>query len=368
MDMINRKSILVTLSIVLLLLTGFSAQGGEPVKRKKVSAKNIILFIGDGMGVSQVYAGMTISPLPFNLERFPFSGFSKTYSANSYITDSGAGGTAIACGEKTNNGMIGVGPDSTILVSILELAHKNGLATGVVSTSAVTHATPASFVSHNPDRGNYEEIAEDFLDGTVDLFIGGGEDHFRTRKDSKDLTLELKEQGFDVVYTLEDLRMSESKKIAGLLAKEHISTISEGRNDALPQMTRKAIETLSKNNNGFVLMVEGSMIDWGGHEQNIGYIVNEMIDLDNAIGVALDFASGNGKTLVVVTADHETGGLALTGGNLAERTISVDFSGGDHTAVMVPVFSYGPGAEKFSGIHENTFFFEEFLNLLRIKK
>jgi alkaline phosphatase len=366
--MIKRNSILVAFLMASLLLTGFSAHRGNSGVAKKESVKNIILFIGDGMGVAQLYAGMTVSKQPFYLEKFPYSGLSKTYSADSYITDSGAGGTAIACGTKTNNGMIGVGPDSTVLISLMELAHKNGLATGVVSTSAVTHATPASFVAHNAGRGNYEDIAKDFLSGTLDLFIGGGENNFRIRKDSSDLTLKLMVEGYDVVYNLEDLKMSKSEKLAGLLAKEHMSTISEGRNGALPEMTRKAIETLSKNNKGFVLMVEGSMIDWGAHEQNIGYVVNEMIDLDNAIGVALDFASGNGKTLVVVTADHETGGLSLTGGDMAAHTIEVNFSGSDHSAVMVPVFSCGPGAERFSGIHDNTFFFGEFLNLLRIKK
>jgi len=127
-------------------------------------------------------AGMTISSQPFNLEKFPTPDYPKHILADSYITDSGAGGTAIACGVKTNNGMIGVAPDSTAVSSITEIAHKNGLATGVVSTSAITHATPASFVAHNSDRDNYEEIAEDFLNGTIDVFIGGGEDHFRKRK------------------------------------------------------------------------------------------------------------------------------------------------------------------------------------------
>jgi alkaline phosphatase len=333
----------------------------------KRSPKNIILFIGDGMGTSQIYAGMTKSDQPLFLEKFPFSGFSKTYSADNYITDSGAGGTALACGIKTRNGMIGVKPDSTAVSSILEIAHKNGLSTGVVSTSAVTHATPASFVAHNAGRDNYEAIAKDFLNGSVDLFIGGGENHFRARTDSIDLTVKLKEHGFDVVYTIDDLKKSESLKIAGLLAKEQMPPVTGGRNGALAEMTRKAIETLSKNKNGFVLMVEGSMIDWGGHEKNIDYLVSEMIDLDKAIGVALNYASGDKKTLIVVTADHETGGLALTGGNLPEHKLEASFAGGDHTAVMVPVFSYGPGAEKFSGIHENTFFAGEFLNLLKIK-
>lgn len=363
--MIRKNSIQVVILVTVILLTGYEWTFGKEKTRNR-SPKNIIIFIGDGMGVAQVYAGMTKSDSPLSLEKFPYSGFSKTYSADNYITDSGAGGTAIACGIKTNNGMIGVRPDSTAVSSIMEFAHKNGLATGVVSTSAVTHATPASFVAHNAGRGNYEDIAEEFLNGTVDLFIGGGENHFRQRKDSADLTLKLKEQGFDVVYTMEDLKRSESKKLAGLLAKEHMPTVSEGRNGALAEMTGKAIETLSKNEKGFVLMVEGSMIDWGGHEQNLDYILSEMIDLDDAIGVALDYASGNRHTLIVVTADHETGGLSLTGGNLADHKVAASFAGGGHTAVMVPIFSYGPGAEKFSGIHENTFFLDEFLNLLNI--
>ena len=263
--------------------------------------------------------------------------------------------------------MIGVSPDSAILSSIMEIAHKNGLATGVVSTSAITHATPASFVAHNSGRGNYEDIAKDFLNGTVDVFIGGGENHFRSRKDGNDLTIKLKEQGFSVVYTLNDLKNTESTKLAGLLAKEHMPKESDGRQGALEEMTLKAIETLSKNKNGFVLMVEGSMIDWGAHEQNIDYVVSEMIDLDKAIGVAKEFASTDKNTLVVVTADHETGGLTLTGGSLTGHNLTAKFSGSDHTAVMVPIFSYGPGAELFSGIHENTFFRNEFVKLLDLK-
>jgi len=365
--MINRKFLFVFALTTLIVLTGYDWRDGSDNIRFNRSPKNIILFIGDGMGTAQIYAGMTKNDHPLALEKFPFSGFSKTYSADNYITDSGAGGTALACGIKTNNGMIGVRPDSTAISSIMAIAHNNGLATGVISTSAVTHATPASFVAHNADRGNYEDIAKDFLNGTVDLFIGGGENHFRLRKDSADLTLKLKEQGFDVVYTLDDLKKSESKKIAGLLAKEHMPTVIEGRSGALAEMTGKAIETLSKNKHGFVLMVEGSMIDWGGHEKNIDYLVSEMIDLDKAIGVAMNFASGDRNTLIVVTADHETGGLALTGGSLTDHKLEVSFAGGDHTGVMVPVFSYGPGAEKFSGIHENTFFLGEYLNLLKIK-
>ena len=353
-----------------LLVSLFACNSNDKSQQGSLSGKpkNIILFIGDGMGTAHVNAGMTVSDKPFNLELFPYSGFSTTYSADSYITDSGAGGTAIACGEKTNNGMIGVRPDSTSISSITEIAHRNGLGSGVVSTSAITHATPASFVAHNAGRGNYEDLAEDFLNGTIDLFIGGGENHFRNRKDGKDLTITLKEQGFDVVFTPEDMMKSTSSKLAALLAKEHMPKVTDGRQGLLSEMTGKAIETLSKNKNGFVLMVEGSMIDWGAHEQNLEYVIAEMIDLDQAIGVAYEYARKDGNTLVVVTADHETGGLSLTGGDRIAHTVEGKFAGPEHTGVMVPVFSYGPGAEIFAGIHDNTFFFRNFLELLGLDK
>jgi alkaline phosphatase len=264
--------------------------------------------------------------------------------------------------------MIGVKPDGTPVSSITETANKNGLASGVISTSAITHATPASFVAHNAGRGNTEEIASDFLNGTIDVFIGGGENHFRRRRDSVDLAIKLKEQGFDVVYTMEDLKKSTSPKLAGLLARGHMPKASEGRMGMLKEMTLKAIETLSKNAKGFVLMVEGSMIDWAAHENNIDYTVAEVIDFDDAIGAALEFAKADGKTLIVVTADHETGGLSLIGGDIASKTVTASFSSNDHTASMVPVFSYGPGAEKFSGIHDNTFFYNLFVELLGLKK
>jgi alkaline phosphatase len=365
MKIIFFKTLLFTL---VFILSGGEWQNASVPKDKSKNSRNIILFIGDGMGVAQLYAGMNVSDHKFSLERFPYSGFSKTYSADNYVTDSGAGGTAIACGVKTNNGMIGVRPDSSSVKSIMEYAHQNGLATGIISTSSVTHATPASFVAHNSGRGNYEDIAKDFLNGTIDIFMGGGEDHFRNRKDGIDLTIILKDQGYSIVCTLDELKKTDSKKVAGLLAKVHMQKASEGRAGALEVMTRKAIETLSRNKKGFVLMVEGSMIDWGAHEQKIDYLTSEVIDFDQAVGVARDYASKNTNTLVVVTADHETGGLVLAGGSISDHKVVAKFSGADHSGVMVPIFSYGPGAERFSGIHENTFFLDEFLNLLRLEK
>ena len=281
--------------VLILIVSGCTVQNINKTQSQKDRVKNIILFIGDGMGTAQVYAGMSVSNNPLSLESFPYTGFSKTYSSDNYVTDSGAGGTAIACGVKTKNGMIGMSPDSAIVPSIIEIAHKNGLATGVLSTSSVTHATPASFVAHNSGRGNYEDIAKDFLNGTVDVIIGGGENHFRKRADSVDMTVLLKKQGYDVVYNINDLKKSNSQKIAGLLAKEHMSKAGEGRTGLLAEMTRKAIETLSKDKDGFFLIVEGSMIDWGAHAKDFDYTVQEVIDLDNAIGVAKNLPIKTGR-------------------------------------------------------------------------
>jgi alkaline phosphatase len=364
----NRFYRLSAFIIVSIILSGSLHCYAGKIQIPEKKTRNIVLFIGDGMGVAQVYAAMTRSDHTLALERFPYSGFSKTYSFDDYITDSGAGATAIACGIKTRVGMIGMGPDSVAVKSIVEIAHKNGLATGVVVTCCVTHATPAAFVAHNPDRADYEDIAKDFLNGSIDLFIGGGENHFRKRKDGRDLCNDLKEQGFDVVYNIGDMNKSNSGKLAALLAKSDMPKASEGREGMLKAMTKKALEVLRKDKNGFFLMVEGSAIDWACAGHNINYAISETIDLDDAIGVAKEFADENGETLIIVTADHETGGLTLTGGSITGHKVEAKFAAEDHTAVMVPIFSYGPGAEKFSGIHENTFFLDEFLNLLNIKK
>jgi alkaline phosphatase len=363
----NRKSLLVILSFCLLLsYTGSDLNGKEPKRNKK--PVNIIFFIGDGMGPAEVSAAMAVSDNTFVIQSWPFSGFSKTSSSDNYVTDSAAAGTAMACGVKTKNGMIGTSPDSTAVESIMEIAKRNGLSTGLVSTSAITHATPASFVAHNTGRGNYEDIAEDFLKGTIDVFIGGGSDHFNKRKDGEDLTRKLESQGYEVVYTITGMQGSKSPKLAGLLAPEHMDRANDTRKGMLEQMTEKAIEVLKKNKKGFILMVEGSQIDFAGHAKNIEWLVSEVIDMDNAVAKAYEFAKKDGNTLVVVTADHETGGLTLPGGNLKNRTVVANFGSTGHTATMVPIFSYGPGAANFSGIHENTFFFNEFVNLLQLNK
>lgn len=324
---------------------------GQKFKAKK--PKNVILLIGDGMGVTQVFAGLTANHGRLFLENCKHIGFSKTQSADNYITDSAAGGTALSSGVKTYNGAIGVDKDKNPVKTILEEAEEKGLSTGLVSTSAITHATPASFIAHQASRSSYEDIAADFLKTDIDVFIGGGYNHFAKRKDGRNLISELSQNGYTVEQDMDKISRIRSGKLAGLCAEEHTGRI-EKRGNMLPVATETAINILSNNKKGFFLMVEGSQIDWGGHAGSTIYIVEDMLDFDQAVGKALAFADENGETLVVVTADHETGGMALTGGNMTSGMVKGGYPTGGHTAVMVPIFAYGPGAKEFMGIMENT--------------
>ena len=320
----------------------------------KGKPKNIILLIGDGMGVAHVFSGITANVGMLNLSNMRSIGFSKTQSADNYITDSAAGGTALACGVKTNNGAIGVDKDGNRLTSILELGEQYGKATGLVSTSAITHATPASFIAHVASRSSYEDIALDFLRTEVDVFIGGGKNFFAKRKDGKDLIAELKAKNYLVFDRLVEANSVSSGKLAVLSAPEH-NDVAAKRDLKLDLATEKAIQVLNNNSRkkGFFLMVEGSQIDWGGHQNDAGYVVTEMLDFDLAIGKALEFAVKDRNTLVIVTADHETGGMSLVGGDMAKGYVKANFGSSDHTSVMVPVFAFGPGAQEFQGIYEN---------------
>jgi alkaline phosphatase len=324
-----------------------------PQKLKSKKPKNVILMIGDGMGTAQVFAGITANGGHLFLDNFKVAGFSRTQSADNYITDSAAGGTALSTGQKTYNGAIGVNANKEPIKTILEMAEEKGRSTGLVSTSAITHATPASFIAHQGSRSSYEDIAADFMKTDIEVFIGGGYKHFAERKDGRDLTKDLQAKGYQVLRNMDEIAKVKSGKLAGLVATEHTGRVAE-RKDMLPVATQTAINILNTGKKGFFLMVEGSQIDMGAHANNTVYVVEDMLDFDRAIGRALEFAASNGETLIVVTADHETGGMTLVGGNMKTGLVKGAYTTGNHTAVMVPVFAYGPGAELFGGIQENT--------------
>jgi alkaline phosphatase len=357
-----KKNLVLVLLVSILVPTLFAGNPGDKTKKAK-QPKNIILLIGDGMGTAQVYAGFTAKKGIMNITGMPVSGLSVTYSANDYITDSGAGGTALSAGVKTNNGSIGVDAKGKPVETILEMAEKRGLSSGLVSTSSITHATPASFIAHTANRSKYSDIALDFLKTDIDVFIGGGYNDFAKRADSLNLVDSLKARGYFIARNLKDVKAKSTKRLAALLADEHMPSMSKGRGNMLPDATEMAISMLDKNDKGFFIMIEGSQIDWGGHENNSSYVVDEVVDFDNAVGKALEFAKKDGETLVIVTADHETGGFGIIGGSITEGTVQGAFLLKDHTATMVPVFAYGPGSKSFTGVQYNTDIFKKCVKL-----
>ena len=344
--------------------TSFYETGAFRQKFCRKKPKNVILMIGDGMGLAQIYAGMTANKGNLFMNNFKHIGFSRTYSANRYVTDSGAGGTAIATGHKTNNSSVGVDSLKRPVPSILETAQANGLATGIVVTTNILDATPAAFVAHVPERSMMSEIAIDFTETGPDVFIGGGIEYFKNRTDRRDLLAELSGRGYKVIDTINEIVKVKSGRLAGFLTENRVRK----RGDQLQVTTEAALDILDDHKKGFFLVVEGSEIDGGGHSNDMAYTVEEMLDFDRAVGKALGFAARDGKTLVVVTADHETGGLTIINGDLSSGEITGRFSTTGHTGVMVPVFAYGPGAEEFGGIDENTSFFNKFIRLLRLKQ
>lgn len=322
------------------------------IKFKK-RPKNIILMIGDGMGLAQVFAGMTANKGKLYLENFKHCGFSKTQSADNYVTDSGAGGTALACGVKTYNHGIGVDADGKRVKNIREIFSQHGYSTGVVTTALVNHATPAAFLAHQKERKMYEEIADDIVNSDVDIAVGGGKKHFENRSDGRNLSNALRTKNVKVAYNVNDFLSVKAGRVVGLFADMHIPRFPT-RKDMLPECTDHSIKLLNKNRKGFFLMVEASKIDAGGHQNKTPFLVKEMLDFDKAIGEALKFAVKDRETLVIVTADHETGGMANIGGDPKNGVVEAAYVYGAHTGTPVPVFAFGPGAENFTGFMDNT--------------
>ena len=339
---------------VLLIATAIFASSCCSNKENQPSKgpKNVIVMIGDGMGPAQVYALLLTSQEKTAFERLPYSGFSITKSASNEITDSAAGGSAIANGHKSNNGNVGMNADSIPVPSMLEMFAEQGKKTGVVVTCSVTHATPADFIAHNITRKDNEGIALEISEKEgLDVLFGGGRKYFTERKDGVDLISKMWEKGWNIYDSLPQIEDNSAKTMV-LTCRKHMDSAPK-RGDFLPKATAKAIEMLD-NEHGFFLMVEGSQIDFAGHANDSTTLVEEMRDFDATLNVVLDYAEKDGNTLVVVTADHETGGLSIIDPNGRYIRTDFNFSTRSHSAVFVPVFSFGPGAERFSGIMDNT--------------
>jgi len=344
--------------------------------------RNVILCIGDGMGLSQV----TLARMraigaegKIHMQRLPVHGLISTHSANRLVTDSAAAGTALACGIKTNNGMIGMTPDETPYCSILEAAQTRGMATGLVVTCTMSHATPAVFGAHVKSRKMQPEIAEQLIGNRINVLFGGGRKYFLPkshsdsgRKDDRDLLAKAEDAGYTVIGTANQLRRVRGPLVLGLFQLDGLTTLSP--EPMLAEMTKKAIDILDqtatdsrKYGRGFFLMVEGSQIDWACHANNAEACVRQTLLFDEAVRAAVDFAIADGRTLVVVTADHETGGLTIPEGNLKGDEIKVHWSTKGHTASPVPVYAIGPKSERFGGVYDNTEIAQRIAQVLGIK-
>ncbi|MGC8824903.1 MAG: alkaline phosphatase [Bacteroidales bacterium] len=332
-------------------LTGCQSQTSEP------EVRNVIIMIGDGMGLPQVYAAYTAEKGELAMFQLPVTGLLLTYSEDNYITDSAAGATAFACGQKTNNGALGVDAQGHRLKNIFEIAFEKKWATGFVVTCEVTHATPAAFYAHVNSREENEAIAKNLTDANINLIIGGGLKYFTDTLQPESPGKILRKKGYWFSTSLESLSETQEKQIC-LVAESHLPPVTLGRGDYLPVATERALRILSQNKNGFLLMVEGSQIDWGGHQNSAEYMISETIDFDKAVGKALEFARKDKHTLLIVIADHETGGVAITGGDIKQGKVETHFATNDHTAVPVVIFAYGPNAHLFSGVHQNTEIFK----------
>ena len=346
-----KKSILGSLLLLAVFLFGF--ESCEKKEQEPPKAVNVIYMIGDGMALPQVFATMLATGEDLAFQQFPYIGVVDTRSASNDITDSAAGGTALACDKKTRNGMVGMDADTLAMESVLDVMANHGKSTGIVVTCYSGHATPADFYAKVPKRSMYEDIAVQMAESDkLYVMIAGGRKHFDQRKDSLNLLERMEnELGWKVYDTLADIDTT-CMKYAVLAAKGHMPKAPE-RGDFLPEGVRTALKTLSQNENGFFLMVEGSQIDFACHAQDSVNMIEETVDFSKAVQVALDFAKADGNTLVVVTADHETGGLTMIDPEGHYSNVSFNYSTYSHTCLPVLIYAYGPNAEMFTGWMQN---------------
>lgn len=316
--------------------------------------KNVILLIGDGMGMSQAVAGYFANGNDLAIMKLKNMGYVRTYSASHFTTDSAASGTTYACGVKTTNGFVGMTPDKRPAANIPEKLRDKGVAMGVISTDNISGATPSVFYAHVAKRGATADILAQMTQSKLDLFAAGCRSLWE--KYAPEQIDALKQAGFTVLTDYRQIDDNLSAARIGVIAEDaDVQPVMNGRGDFLPATVRQAIRFLDgKSKKGFFLMAEGAQIDWGSHNNDVKYTVMEVIDFDKAVSEALKFADADGQTLVVITADHETGGMTVPNGDYASKTVKALYTVPGHTGMMVPIYAYGPHSQDFRGVQENT--------------
>lgn len=331
-------------------------------KGKKV--KNVILMIGDGMSLMHVYTAWAANRGKLWLENAQATGLSKTWAVKKLVTDSGSGGTSLATGVKTVYHAVGVDPEGKPLTSLVDVAKELGKDAGMAVTCRLWDATPCDFCCHNIDRDKEEELVGDYPTSGVDFVFGGGAQKFTNRKDGRDIFKELQKKGYHVSRTLDDFFAYDKNSRIFAVPYDKDTPLPDERGDLLARASMKGISLMNQNKNGFFMMIEGSQLDDYGHFNQLDLLMKETLDFDQTVGEVMKWAAKDGETLVVVTADHETGGLTLVNGNKDEGRVECSFSTKDHSGAMVPVYAFGPGAENFTGIFENTDVFKKIKKLM----
>lgn len=338
-------------------------QPGFELDGKETPVKNIILMIGDGNGLAQISAGLFGNGGQLNLTQLKNIGLVKTQAADDFTTDSAAGATAFATGQKANNRALGLNPNGDSLANLPEILDRYGFRSGIITTDQLTGATPGAFYAHHSERDDSDQIAAFLPKSKLDLFIGGGERDFT--RFVVDRVEELEKAGFTMIKSLDEILGSGADQIGYFASEESIPSMENNRGDYLLKSAGLATQFLGKNDSPFFLMIESGMIDSGGHANNTSMIVTEMQDFDQVIGEMIRFADQNPGTLVIITADHETGGVSIPQGNVSKREIELGYYSDDHTGIMVPIFAYGAHSLDFRGVYENTEVFEKIMAIVK---
>ena len=389
----RRDTIKVLGSIPFLAFGGTSLIGcnQDTTKDKsfKATPKNIVLVLADGMGVAQWQAGAIANGGKLNVGRMTHGGLMTTNPCDTFCGDAPSHCTALACGVNSHKGAVGVDKDDKPVKNILELAKEAGVATGIVSSNTLVEGSNVPFVGHTKSRMLTDAITAQYVDTEIDVFIGAGEDFFTNtvkysgaptsagtpqmtivpREDNRDLLVELRQKGYQVLSTWDDIKQVKSGRLAGFTEKVQQPNLKNGPNKNLfPDEVSLALSLLSKNDKGFFLMMSSMFPDRASHNGNIDLLCQEVINLDRAIGCALDFADEHGDTLVLVAGSPEASGMTLIDGDIANGKVEAKWTmpGMIHTGVMVPYFAYGAGADQFGGTILNTALFEKMKNLMKL--
>lgn len=401
----NRRDTLKLLGSLPLMAFGATRVNASEYQITKTGAqnpKNIVLISADGMGVCQWQAGMVAAKGKMNLSRMQSAGLLTTNPLDVFCGDAPSHSTALATGVNSHKGAVSVDMDNKPLKTITELVKEKGLAMGIVSANSLVEGSIVPFVGHAQNRMAVEALTAGYVDTNIDVFIGAGSDYFTKsiqggfgpgpgagggqggsgaaaggqrpaggqggpgaggvvqmgeRTDKRNLINELKAKGYQVCNSIDEIKQVKGGKLAGFTGAQSNPNIQEGRGNMFPASVETALNVLKSGSKGFFLMVGDMYVDRASHNSKIDLLCDETLDLDRAIGKALDFAESDGQTLVLVVGSPEASGMSIVGGNMAEGTVEAKWSMpgmANHSGTQVPMFAYGPGAEQFMGVMENT--------------